>query len=333
MALDELRLARFRCSLVMQNTIITALGTGSAWHRARELLKHDPDVVSFNATSHGMKDVELRREAGLLPMASALNVLQLVGQSGLEATAMSFNGTMAQVLWLQGLKLLRREEVSCNTAMGLLKSWWKALWVLELMQSWGLQPNMMSYNQVSSMCGWQTSALLVARLCGAQLRANELICSSLVSSAESWCRALALKAMLWHSQVDGGGNAALNSCPWQQSLLLLEAMDGEEDAISCCAAITACNEASQWRRALQLFCGMEGSQVPPDLLCTNAAMMASALGVQWQFALHLLQAADPNSLTLAACIDACESVGQWQHASRLVLRLEQLPDLLHGREL
>ena len=208
----------------------------------------------------------------------------------------------------------------------------EALWVLELMQIWGLQLNVMSCNQLSSLCGWQTSLLLVATLCRAQLRANELICSSLVSSAESWCRALALKTTLWLSGVAGGGNAALGTCPWRQSLLLLEAMEG--DVISCCAAITACNEASQWFRALRLFYGMEGSELPPDLLCSNAAMMASALGVQWQSALHIqAEATDPSCLTIAACIHACESAQQWQHASRLLLCLQQLPDLLHGKEL
>ena len=129
-ALDVLRLARFHCSLVMQNTIIAAVGSGSAWHRARELLKQERDVVSFNATSHGshgshgMKDKDVR--LGSCRWRQALDVLQLVGQRGLEATAMSFNGAMAQVLWLQGLQLLRREEASCNTAMGMLKPWWKA---------------------------------------------------------------------------------------------------------------------------------------------------------------------------------------------------------------
>ncbi|CAJ1335203.1 unnamed protein product, partial [Effrenium voratum] len=81
-----------------------------------------------------------------------------------------------------------------------------------------------------------------------------------------------------------------------------------------------CNtKASHWARALQLFHGLEGLKLQPDLISCNTAIHACARGEAWQAALQLLNSQEADVISFSACISVLGKAGRWQQAM-LVLR-------------
>eukprot|EP00967_Tisochrysis_lutea_P006245 scaffold7418_cov31-Tisochrysis_lutea.AAC.3 len=60
------------------------------------------------------------------------------------------------------------------------------------------------------------------------------------------------------------------------------------NTITYSAAISACDKAGEWTRALQLLRRMQTEGVPPDLIIFNAAIGACARAGEWQRAVSLL---------------------------------------------
>ncbi|KAG5178131.1 hypothetical protein JKP88DRAFT_350398 [Tribonema minus] len=79
------------------------------------------------------------------------------------------------------------------------------------------------------------------------------------------------------------------------------------------AAMSACERARQWRKALQLLKQAEGLGLKPDVITYNTAISACAKGGQWNMALGLLatmrnQGVRPDRISYNAAISACASV-------------------------
>ena len=62
----------------------------------------------------------------------------------------------------------------------------------------------------------------------------------------------------------------------------------EANTITCSAAISACEKAGEWARALQLLDGMAKSRVEADTITYNAAISACEQVCDWVRALQLL---------------------------------------------
>ncbi|CAJ1420694.1 unnamed protein product, partial [Effrenium voratum] len=162
-------------------------------------------------------------------------------------------------------------------------------------------------------------------------------------------------------------NALLAACPWPLTLLLLQEMDLKPDSytftaavsvcetaaqweravaifreaeaehiadvFSCSAAISACEKAGQWQTALELFCGAS-MKLQPNLHVHNAMISAFAKGQQWQRAMdHLFGMAartvEPDVLSFNSALHACRESGQ-QHAWELFqqMRAASLADVV-----
>ena len=87
------------------------------------------------------------------------------------------------------------------------------------------------------------------------------------------------------------------------------------NVFSYSAAISACENASEWQQAFALFETMQQAQATPNAVVFNA--LISACKSQWQLAIHWLQEM-PDALhdviTYTTSISSCEKGGQWQHA-------------------
>ncbi|CAE7711596.1 unnamed protein product [Symbiodinium sp. CCMP2592] len=127
--------------------------------------------------------------------------------------------------------------------------------------------------------------------------------------------------------VQGGAiccNAAISACDkageWQKALLLLwgkAAVDGYINEFCCNSAISACGRAGMWELALwHLAAVSELSLVPTDMNY-SAAISGCERGSQWERALVLLGAMpaaglQPTAFSFSSVIAACEGASEWQ---------------------
>lgn len=52
--------------------------------------------------------------------------------------------------------------------------------------------------------------------------------------------------------------------------------------------MTYCSQRGNWRKALELFAGMEAEGVQPDLVTYNVALDACAKDGQWRLGMELM---------------------------------------------
>jgi pentatricopeptide repeat domain-containing protein 1 len=89
------------------------------------------------------------------------------------------------------------------------------------------------------------------------------------------------------------------------------------------AIISACAQARNWKKALQLLEEMQAKGVEPNVFTYNATTSACEKGGQWEKALQLLEemqakGLEPNAITCSATTSACEKGGQWEKAGAAV---------------
>ncbi|CAJ1351296.1 unnamed protein product, partial [Effrenium voratum] len=89
------------------------------------------------------------------------------------------------------------------------------------------------------------------------------------------------------------------------------------DAITCSAAVSACEKASEWQRALQV---LRANLDVANVVTYSAAISACEKAAEWRTALALLEEAErgsfTNVVTYSAAVSACEKA-QWSVAVRV----------------
>ncbi|CAE7237490.1 unnamed protein product [Symbiodinium microadriaticum] len=127
-------------------------------------------------------------------------------------------------------------------------------------------------------------------------------------------------------------SAAISSCEdaseWEVALSLFEelcSMNSTPDVVSFNATMSACGKGSQGRIALRLFSSMRALQVFPDSISFNTAI--GALEEQWQGTLGLLldmaaSRVDATATALSAAFALCERAGQRLIALKLLDELQ-----------
>ncbi|CAE8734624.1 unnamed protein product, partial [Polarella glacialis] len=103
---------------------------------------------------------------------------------------------------------------------------------------------------------------------------------------------------------------------WQQALAVVREIGPEEklNLRHYGALLAACEKASQWQLALEVFQELQLVAGPPDLAARGAALGACARAGRWREALHLLGSEDVDALACAGVIRACARGTRWQHA-------------------
>jgi pentatricopeptide repeat domain-containing protein 1 len=95
------------------------------------------------------------------------------------------------------------------------------------------------------------------------------------------------------------------------------------------AAISACEKARNWKRALSLLEEAQQKGINPTAITYNAAISACAKGKQWEMALSLLEEVQhkgihPDIITYNAAISACAKGGQREKALELFGEVQKL---------
>eukprot|EP00913_Durusdinium_trenchii_P024301 g22815.t1 len=144
-----------------------------------------------------------------------------------------------------------------------------------------------------------------------------------------WC----IKGFMWQSSVPPNlvtFGAAVSACEkageWTKALQLMEALESTRlhgDVVLYSAAISSCEKGTQWLQALALLQWMSSAQCLPNRVSFSAAISACEKAWQWQWALHLFRAMPaaglaPQAISFSATISACEKGEQWPFALQLL---------------
>ncbi|CAJ1440681.1 unnamed protein product, partial [Effrenium voratum] len=121
-----------------------------------------------------------------------------------------------------------------------------------------------------------------------------------------------------------------------QSLQLLAVMLGlriEATNVALNAAISSCEKARQWQRALALLAEMDSRLLRKDVISYNAALSACEKCSRWQAQLVLLHTMRSvsvafDSFSLNAALLCCRGTGRWRLAVALFLELAGAGDAL-----
>ncbi|CAE8642214.1 unnamed protein product [Polarella glacialis] len=128
--------------------------------------------------------------------------------------------------------------------------------------------------------------------------------------------------------------ACLRGQVWEWGLELVDQARRwglEPDAVTACAAFSACETSKQWKVATALMQGLrvgEEGGLKPDLVLFSAAISAMDKGQRWAGALQLLQGLrvtriDSNVVVCSAAVAACKAGGHWGEALQLLDEMRQ----------
>ena len=129
-------------------------------------------------------------------------------------------------------------------------------------------------------------------------------------------------------------NAAINACAnsneWKRALALLAQVteDGMvADIFTYNAAINACAKGEQWQKALSLLAEMHADGIKADRVSFNTAIAACAAAQQWTHALDTLHSMSkhgikPDTLSYNSALNACERGLQWEKAMSLLADMQ-----------
>ncbi|CAJ1345550.1 unnamed protein product [Effrenium voratum] len=108
-------------------------------------------------------------------------------------------------------------------------------------------------------------------------------------------------------------NSVMAGCGWQRVLQLVQGMSEKSlraDVVSCCTAISACEDASQWQHAASLWHGMVSSKLQINTVCCNSAISAIGTG-DWRCALdcfrQLTVSLEPDAVSFGSGMAAAAS--------------------------
>lgn len=188
----------------------------------------------------------------------------------------------------------------------------QALTLLRSMPERGVSPNLRSFN-----------AALAACAAGSPPRPLDAL--ALLEEMQGMPHNLAPDEFSLSNAMSACGKAG----QWRQSLELLDAVPKrvpglQPNAYCYSAAINGCMLGRQGRLARQLLDVMKSRGVPPNLVCVNGALSASARCGEWTEALDLLHSMtqsyglEPDVYSYAAALDACDKASQWEAALQLL---------------
>ncbi|CAJ1326891.1 unnamed protein product [Effrenium voratum] len=198
---------------------------------------------------------------------------------------------------------------------------------------------------------WQLSLSLFCELQDRRLRADRICFSAgtdACAKARQWRRA---QSLLWQLRAEVGLdvvaiNAAISASRWQHAKMLLDMQDApdlvglnsaisgstwqgalllrtrrlEEDVITFCACISACEKSREWQWAAVLLHELHRDQLQNAVVACNAALSACEKAREWEPGLALLQELEDQQLadgiSCNAAISACRS--PWPVAAGLL---------------
>ena len=211
---------------------------------------------------------------------------------------------------------VQRDVVSFSALMHRL-TWARGLQVAKAMKTVGCEANSITWNSLSrsSDC-WRKGVAMLPRMRERQLDVKEISVGLALDHLS--------KAGLWRSSylsfhslnsVEANtimANAALKSSDWRQGLEFRSMMSSshlEASLLTEGTMVTLCRDV--WLKALSSTAG--------GLVSLNSAISACERASQWLKAMqifsHLL---DVDEISVAACISSCEKSHQWLRALKLL---------------
>ena len=301
--LGQMRTDSLRADVVAWNCAISC-GRVS-WQRALEVVAAmpchalQPDVVSY--------DSAISRCTGKWQRASSLMGLSMTLRASLRASLVTYHAAMTTFeapQWrfalgsLQGIgsERLKASALTYNSALSAYQKalrWLQASEMLRSMSVSGLQKDSYTCSAALAACrdSWSLAVELVAGMCRNDLSPNAIVFNALASAC---------------------GQAG----QWQ---LALRPLDAVGDCFTYAAAISGCEKAYEWQRALWLLYQMQAVTLTADAVCFAAAVSACEKGQRWQHALCLFSEmkasrVEPAVMACNALISALEKCSCWQRA-------------------
>ncbi|CAE7946839.1 MRL1, partial [Symbiodinium sp. KB8] len=311
--LQNMRAASVRGNLVCQGAVVTSMERGGQWQRALQLIEKANLIVFNAAISACAKAAEWQRSLDLLVELNA--------------------------------RRLQKDVITCNAAVAACvrgRQWQLALRLLQAVWQEGLRANAVSYTLAVGACSggshWEQA---LVQLAVGQAAADDVVMRmagiDANSRGEEWQKAFCLLDTLGASMLSYG--ATISSCEgggrWEPAMDLLTQLRGaavQLNTVICNTAISTCEKAQEWQRAVLLLEHIQCSRrMQPDLITYNAALAALAAVSRKDpgaaaLAAVLLEQIEThgfqcNLITWNAAITACGD--QWEAALDFLSRLER----------
>eukprot|EP00439_Symbiodinium_sp_Y106_P007269 s188_g1.t1 len=338
---------RLMPDIVVLNTAASACGQPGRWQPALHLfgsvvgMDLEADIISFNASLGACGTAGRWREAaGLLFAAAvgavkaspvtlnatidacaqqwdtALELLESMRQSLLEATCISFNSTINAC---EKGAAFSRPDPHCEMIRddirqpSSLSDWPRATFLLDAMRQTGLLPDIFGFNSAVSTCekaaaGWEVPLQLLQQMEDDLRVAKDVVSFSSTISA--------------HEKVG----------LWEASLGLLWQLPKAEVSPNCFTFNAAgASETSAASFAMSGYCGsvcLESVRVRADVVTYNALLRTACIDDDLEEELQKLveQAVKPNMVSYGTVLDLCRTYGRWKRGLHVMdsLRWKQV---------
>ncbi|CAE7630810.1 unnamed protein product, partial [Symbiodinium necroappetens] len=324
------------------NAALTACRLGSAWQVALEALRKmlrgggstpSPDHITFATCI-------LVRPSARCRWNLAFVLMEAMGSHRIPLTTGVFNAALI---------CLQRSQ-----------QWQASLQLLEGMDDHAVQPDLVSVNSVLASCGAATNWLLVLGLLNEARTRYDIGPLSTVSynTALAACGRLILKgALLWQASIflleELRRRVALSSAarglsrPLKLKGAPVLLLDDDECPLppgegltavvgcllpGCNAALSGCERASQWLKALDLLAAMNVDKDSPwtQVVSYNTCISACEKATSWTWALHLLVSLSsdlgrpPDAISLNSTALALTRATRWPAAVELLCLAQKL---------
>ena len=337
-------------TLLCYNSAAEACKRGGAWEDAVGLLRRmqaragaaKEAQESKSGAAVGATTVTAPPPAAIAPnhvtYAAAIGACHAAGKTELAEQLM---GDMAE----RGIYLSDAAMSSAIAAYGADGRWKDALALLARMVHGGARPKLVCYNAAITACGrngeWERAVGLLEAMAKRGMALDVVTFNAGIAACREgghWKKALELFAAmeeqgLTPNQVSYGSAIAVcgRGGAWQEGLRLLVQMKTrgiEPSTITYNSAISACNRGSgdAPRRALEVLQEMRlpGCTAVVDIITLSAAIIACQSLGDWQTALKLLDEIDARDIgparvtTYNSALSACEQHGRWEEALALL---------------
>ncbi|CAE7314086.1 EMB2654 [Symbiodinium natans] len=300
--------------------------------------------ISHTMMAQGGCDVKIWR-----PQEATVHLADLAKTAGVQSTVNALERMHRQHLQVN--------VVHFNAAMSARKShrgqdgWAAAVQVIDSMQSLGVLPSIVSFNQlipwlsqapesIGWQC-WQSALEVIANARASKLQPTTSTHNAAMSaSRRAWNSALELLRGqlcdgLQPDQVTFGAAIAACEGQWQSALMLHATCPMyrlSPDIVSFTSLIRACGSCQQWQMAMAVWAEMARVGGVPNEITFGVAVSACEHGSQWSTALCLLHALTDqrllvNAIVCSAAISACEKAGCWEAALFLLSSMSSVHGL------
>ena len=337
-ALIRMRSAMVQLDHISFTACLDAYGIGGRWERSLSLLKQMSlrrvfaDTVAWNCAMRG----EVRWEAASESLAS-------MQHSVVPPDRISYDIAIGQCgSWHYALRtMLRLKTDGCpsitsyHAAISACEAQWRtALDLVDTLSCARPLPDIVSYNTSAGACQkalqWLEALEILRSLPRTGFQRDSFTYGATLGACrDSWQLAIAFVEFMGQRAVLQNAiilNALTSSCGqggcWQLAIQTLS-LATESDGFTYAGAISACEKAREWQRALWLFWSMPALSLKADVVCFAAAISACEKGQQWQHALCLFSLmhgprVEANRTALNALISALEKCSRWQPALSLL---------------